>query len=141
MIPTSIDNKPLHAVTPADKQRQHAEKVASQFEEVFVRTMVGSLRQTSSIGGDGGGMFGAGPGADTYGDWFDQNLAEQISRTSHIGIREQLLADFEHNGELAHRQKAVAAAAQKAVEAVTASRHDNLINAHTLGTGGADVVL
>lgn len=137
---SSIADKAVHALTPADKQRQHAEQVAGQFEAVFVRTMVGSLRQTSSIGGDGG-MFGAGPGADTYADWFDQNLADQIARTSHIGIREQLLTDFEHNGELAHRQKAVAAAAQKAADAVLAARRDNLVTARTLGTGGTDVVL
>jgi hypothetical protein len=52
--------------TPAEKERQHAEKVAGQFEDIFVRTMVSSLRQSSSIGGEGGGMFGSGPGADTY---------------------------------------------------------------------------
>jgi Rod binding domain-containing protein len=120
----------------ADKRQEKAEQVAGQFEAVFVRTLVGSLRQTSSIGGEG--MFGSGPGADTYADWFDENLATQISQSSRIGIKEQLLADFEHNGEIAHRQKQVEAAANMAL---AAARHNNLVTARTLGLGGTDVVL
>lgn len=137
MGPISIETMSMRpAGSRADKAQQRAEQVAAQFEAVFVRTMVGSLRQTSSIGGEG--MFGSGPGADTYADWFDQNLADQISKSSRIGIKEQLLADFEHNGEIAHRQRAVEAAADRAV---AAARRDNLITARTMGLGGTDVVL
>lgn len=139
MGPISIETMSMKPKGTADKRQAKAEKVATQFEAVFVRTMVGSLRQTSSIGGEG--MFGSGPGADTYADWFDQNLADQIAGSSRIGIKEQLLADFEHNGEIAHRQKQFAAATAKAMEAVTAAQHDNLITARTLGLGGTDVVL
>ena len=59
--------------------RKNAQKAADDFEQMFVRTLVGSLRATSKLGDDGG-MFGSGPGTDTYGDWFDQNLAEQIGK-------------------------------------------------------------
>jgi Rod binding domain-containing protein len=140
MGPIALETMSMRPGTGSvDKRQAKAEKVASQFEAVFVRTMVSSLRQTSSIGGEG--MFGGGPGADTYADWFDQNLADQIAKTSRIGIKEQLLADFEHNGEVAHRQKAVAAAADKALEAVKAAQRSNLTTARTLGLGGTDVVL
>jgi hypothetical protein len=45
-------------------------------------------------------MFGDGPGADTFGDWFDGNLTEQITRTSRIGIEEVLLTDLERHGQI-----------------------------------------
>ncbi len=85
-----MDLPPLRmdgAKAAVDPDRARAEKTAAQFEQIFVRTMVQSLRATSSLG-EGGGMFGDGPGADTFGDWFDANLTEQISRTSRIGIEE-----------------------------------------------------
>lgn len=89
----------MRPLDPAQKERQRAEKVADQFETVFVRTLVSSLRQTGSVSAEGG-MFGSGPGADTYADWFDENLAQKVAATGHIGIKEQLLRDFERNGEI-----------------------------------------
>jgi Rod binding domain-containing protein len=86
------------------KARQHAEKVADQFEQIFTRTMVSSLRSSGSCGGEGG-MFGSGPGADTYADWFDQNLAEQLGKNGDIGIRKALMADLEHAGEVQLQKK------------------------------------
>jgi Rod binding domain-containing protein len=135
MGPQGLESMSLRpAPEAAAKHRQRAEQVAAQFETVFVRTLVGSLRQTASIGG-AGGMFGSGPGADTYADWFDQNLAEQVATSSRLGIREQLLADFERNGELV-RQRLDAAATQAAA---AASRAD-LIATRRPGAGGTDVV-
>lgn len=74
-------------------ERQEADRVATQFEALFVRNMVASLRQSSSMGGEGG-MFGSGPGADTYADWFDDNLATQLGNSGGIGIKQALLAEF-----------------------------------------------
>jgi Rod binding domain-containing protein len=78
----------------AAKARKEEDRVAGQFEALFVRSMVASLRQSSSMGGEGG-MFGSGPGADTYADWFDDNLASQMSKSGGVGIKEALLRDFE----------------------------------------------
>ena len=100
MDPLALETMTLHPVDRATKARQHAAQVAQQVEDVFVRTLVGSLRQTGSVGGEGDGMFGGGPGADTYGDWFDENLAAKVSSAGHIGIKEQLMLDFERNGEI-----------------------------------------
>ena len=116
-----------------------AAKVAAQFESVFVRTLVSSLRQTSAIG-SGGGMFGGGPGADVYGDWFDQNLAEQIGRSGDVGIARTLMQDFERAGAIdpaaadEHARHAKAAADRAALTAMTAM-HDR-----TRIGGGIDVV-
>lgn len=118
----------------ADRERARAEKTAAQFEQLFVRTMVSSLRSTASFGGEEGGMFGKGPGSDTFADWFDQNLGEQIASTSNVGIATQLLRDLERHGEIpkdlgAQMRRAKAAADHTSFTA--ASRH---------GQGGTDVV-
>lgn len=134
-LPRELQRAGATAADAAAKQTARAEQVAAQFEEVFVKTLVGSLRQTASIGGDG--MFGGGPGADTYADWFDQNLATQIARSSSLGIREQLLADFRRNGELAAAPRLQDAAAA----ANEAARRSTIVTARTMGLGGADVVL
>ena len=87
--------------TPMTQQqlRAKAEGVAAQFEAVFVRSLVSSLRQTASVGGEGG-MFGSETGADTYADWFDQNVAEELGKNGGIGIAKTVLADMERHGEL-----------------------------------------
>lgn len=86
--------------TPEQRTRAKAQDAADQFEQMFVRTLVGSLRSTASLGGDEGGMFGKGPGSQTYGDWFDQNLAEQIGRDSDVGIASSVMRDWERHEQL-----------------------------------------
>lgn len=89
------------SLTPTDAagdRRRHALDVAGQFEAVFVRTLVQSMRQTATVGG--GGMFGEGPGAGTYADWFDQNVATELGRGGGIGIAATVLADMQRHGEL-----------------------------------------
>ena len=119
--------------TPELRERAKAQDAADQFEQMFVRTLVSSLRSTASLGGEGGGMFGEGPGAETYGDWFDQNLAEQIGRDSDIGIASQVMRDWERHENLevdAEAQKA-RLAADRSFRAATAA----------VGKGGFDAVL
>ena len=90
----------LNPKTPAQKERGKATEIAGQFETIFVKTMVSSLRSTASIGGDGGGMFGDGPGSDTFTDWLDQNLAEQLIQDGGFGIATSLISDMERHGEI-----------------------------------------
>jgi len=120
--------------TEAQRNRARAERTAGQFEELFVRTMVQSLRSSSSLGGEEGGMFGSGPGADTYADWFDQNMSEQIARTSEIGIKRTLLADLERHGQ-------IEAAATAATTARRVADRSALHATTTPATGGVDVLL
>jgi Rod binding domain-containing protein len=98
--------------------------------------MVASLRQTSSFG-DGEGMFGSGPGAATYTDWFDQNLAEQVMKSSDIGIRSSLLRDFERSGAVS--PQATDAAVEAARTAAAAADRRRL--PPTTAAGGIDALL
>jgi Rod binding domain-containing protein len=116
-----------------DPERARAEKTAMQFEQIFVRSMVQTLRSSASIGGEGGGMFGDGPGADTFADWFDQNLSERISSTSKIGIKDKLLADLERHGQIPQDLDLKAQAARKAAESASLRATD--------AKGGCNVVL
>ncbi len=117
-----------------DRERVRAESTAAQFEQLFVRSLVSSLRATASIGRDGGGMFGSGPGSDTFGDWFDHNLADQIARTTTVGIKQQLLQDLERHGEIPVDLEAKARAARAAADRPT------LTTSRSLGHGGIDVL-
>jgi Rod binding domain-containing protein len=129
MDPRAIDRLTLHPVDATAQQRQHAERVAGQFEELFVRTLVQSLRESATVGGSSG-MFGDGPGASTYADWFDQNVAEQLASARGIGVKRTLIAEFERWGQLSKADPAAAGAA-----ATTAKAR---IAAATLAAGGFD---
>lgn len=87
-------------LTPAAGTRQHAERVAEQFEAILVRQMVSSLRQSSTIGEEGG-MFGNGTGSGTYADWFDQHFADHLGDSGQLGVKQAILDDLERIGQLA----------------------------------------
>ena len=82
------------------KQREKALEVAQQFEEVFVRSLISTMRQSSSLGGEESGMFGSGPGADTYSDWFDQHMSENLMRDGGIGVSDVLMREFERHKQI-----------------------------------------
>jgi Rod binding domain-containing protein len=76
--------------------RAHAVDVARQFEQVFVQMMVQNLRQSANVtGDDNGGLFGSGPGSDTYTQWFDDKLGSAIAKDGHTGIADVLVKEFE----------------------------------------------
>lgn len=118
---------------PHQDAHAQAVKVAHQFEDMMVRTFVSAMRETTKIDDDSPGMFGSGPGADTYADWFDQNMSEQIARTSEIGIKRQLLADLERHGQ-------IEAAATAATTARRAADRSALHATTTPAAGGIDVL-
>ena len=134
MDPMRLARLGTKPIDPEAKERLAAEKTAAQFEQLFVRSMVSSLRASAALGGEGGGMFGSGPGADTYADWFDQNLAEQISRSSNVGIASQLLRDLERHHE-------IPAAVDNAATAKRLADPAALRAVTPLRSGGFDVVL
>ncbi len=101
--------------------RAKAEQTAAQFEALLVRQLVGSLRQSSSIG-EGGGMFSGGLGSDTYTDWFDQHMADQIGSSGNLGIKEEILRDLERYGQLPQRPDAPTHAEQAAAATSYANR-------------------
>jgi flagellar protein FlgJ len=137
-----LETMSMNPLTKGEKARAEAEKTFAQFEAIFVRTMVQSLRQSGTCGGEGG-MFGSGPGADTYADWFDQNLSEQLGRTTDIGIKKALLADYDRATAIDKGEKpAVKAAFDKehVNKALAAADRAMLTAAKGLGKGGIDVL-
>jgi len=56
-------------------------ETAKAFESMFASMLVKEMR--SSIEG---GFFGKGPGADTYGQWFDKEMGEAIASDGGLGL-------------------------------------------------------
>ena len=100
MDPGKLERLTLHNHDQAQQARTKARATAQQFEDVLVQTLVGTLRKTTSIDGEGGGLFGTDTGADTYCDWFDEKVAHEISRTGKVGIADVLMREFERNGQV-----------------------------------------
>ncbi len=80
-------------------KRNEAQDVASMFEQIFVKKMVENFRK-SNVPGQEGGMFGDGPGADTYAQWFDDHMATHLSDNGDIGISSMLMKQFTKLGEI-----------------------------------------
>lgn len=78
---------------------ERATAVAQQLEKVFVQYLVQGLRG-ASLDGEGGGLFGDGPGASTYEDWFDQHMATQLTQGEGIGLARQLVQQWQRSGVL-----------------------------------------
>ncbi len=86
---------------PATDPRARATATARQFEELFVQMLVENLRKSGDFAGaEGGGLFGDGPGADTYTQWFDNQMAQDLSRNGQFGIADSILRDMERHGEI-----------------------------------------
>jgi Rod binding domain-containing protein len=80
---------------PADERARGIE-VARQFEQVFVQMLVQNLRQSANVSGDeDGGLFGSGPGSDTYSQWFDDKLGQSLAEDGRLGIASVLTKEFE----------------------------------------------
>lgn len=75
-------------------------KAAKEFESLFASMLVKEMRSTIE-----GGFFGDGPGADTYGQWFDTELGRAIAADGGLGLADVLRV------QLGIEQKAAAAAA------------------------------
>ncbi|MFK7738707.1 MAG: rod-binding protein [Planctomycetota bacterium] len=134
----ALETLSLKPASQDSQARQKAEKTAGQFEDVFIRTLVKSLRETASFGEEGG-MFGSGPGADTYADWFDERIAGQLREAGGIGIADVLLRDMEQNGEIAaDRTDLVASKVRELAEQRPLGAARSL---GASGKGGFDVVL
>ena len=134
MDPLALAKMSLKPQDPAQQARAEAQDVANQFEAVFVKTLVGALRSTASVGGEEGGMFGDGPGADTYAGWFDQNVADELAENGGLGVATSILADMERHGQLDKDKEATAALRRAAAE-------EHLTAAAAAKKGGYDVVL
>jgi flagellar protein FlgJ len=72
-------------------QRSALRAAAQQFEAVFLRQMIGSMRQ-AHLADD---IFGS-QATDQFRDMADANLADSMSHQGVFGIAQLLLAQFDH---------------------------------------------
>ena len=95
--PTSLPlQSPATSLAPQDPttqaQRNALRGAAQQFEAVFLRQMIGSMRQ-AHLADD---MFGS-QATDQFRDMADANLADSMSHQGVFGIAQMLLAQFDRN--------------------------------------------
>jgi peptidoglycan hydrolase FlgJ len=57
------------------------EEAANQMESLFASMLVKELRGSMSKG-----LFGDGPGADVYNEWFDRNMGDAIAADGGLGM-------------------------------------------------------
>ena len=95
--PTSLPlQSPATSLAPQDPttlaQRNALRGAAQQFEAVFLRQMIGSMRQ-AHLADD---MFGS-QATDQFRDMSDANLADSMSHQGLFGIAQMLLAQFDRH--------------------------------------------
>jgi flagellar protein FlgJ len=87
---------PATSLAPQDPttqaQRNALRGAAQQFEAVFLRQMIGSMRQ-AHLADD---MFGS-QATDQFRDMSDANLADSMSHQGVFGIAQMLLAQFDRH--------------------------------------------
>ncbi len=91
--------------------RKEGKETADKFEAIFLKQMVVKMRENASLGE--GGMFGDGPGSDTYSQWFDSNMSSALSGSGQIGISKVLMTEFERVGAIPTLEQAEANTAKK----------------------------
>ncbi len=74
----------------ADTKRQQLVGAAQAFEAVFMRQMIGSMRQ-AGLGDD---LFGS-SATDQFRDMQDSRLADQMAADGGFGIAQMLIKQFE----------------------------------------------
>ena len=112
--PTSLPlQSPATSLAPQDPttqaQRAALRTAAQQFEAVFLRQMIGSMRQ-AHLADD---MFGS-QATDQFREMSDANLADSMSHQGVFGIAQMLLGQFDRHAAAA---SPAAAAGQNAAPA------------------------
>lgn len=128
------------------KRRLEALETAKEFEQIFVRQMVGAMRDSAKIDPEEGGMFGSEVGSDTYADWFDDHVAQTVGKGDRLGIASSLMRDYDRTQELvrqelARRNGEPTTAPAKADHALDSVQRDRLRAPRlpTRAEGGLDV--
>lgn len=84
---------------PGMTTRAQAQRVASQFESMFVQQIVSKMREGSDLMGENS-MFGSGPGSNTYATWFDTYMSEHMAKSGRVGVADALMRQFEDLGQI-----------------------------------------
>ena len=84
---------PTPQTAQTDAKREQMKAAAKAFEAVFVRQMIGSMRQ-AKLGED---ILG-GSATDTFTEMSDAKLADNMAENGSFGIAEMLLKQFDGAG-------------------------------------------
>ena len=82
---------PLQA--PKNDKREQLKAAAQAFEAVFLRQMIGSMRQASLAQDE---LLSGGRAAEQFRDMSDAKLADSMSQKGSFGIAELLLKQFDN---------------------------------------------
>jgi flagellar protein FlgJ len=111
-LPLQAPATSLAAPDPTTQAQRNALRgAAQQFEAVFLRQMIGSMRQ-AHLADD---MFGS-SATDQFREMSDANLADSMSHQGVFGIAQMLLAQFDR-----HQTAAAPAAAAAQTSAASAN--------------------
>lgn len=80
--------------TQTNAKREQLKAAAQQFEAVFLRQMIGSMRQASLAEDD---LLSGGRAAEQFRDMSDAKLADSMSQKGSFGIAEMLLKQFDNS--------------------------------------------
>ena len=92
--------KPKTAAEFEAKKVEAAQDVANKFEGMLVQMMVSGMRESTDILGEGNSMFGSGPGADTYTQWFDEQMSTHITGAGGVGVADVLMEEIVRTGQI-----------------------------------------
>lgn len=87
-VSTPASTAQAQVTTP---NREQLKAAAQQFEAVFLRQMIGSMRQ-ANLGDD---LLGS-DATNQFRDMSDAKLADDMSKKGSFGIAEMLLKQFDH---------------------------------------------
>lgn len=91
-----IASTPAAAPTQAADKKKQLEAAAKAFEAVFMRQMIGSMRQAKLSDDD---LLGGGSAADQFRDLQDARLADSMVDKGGFGIAAMLTKQFRNVGK------------------------------------------
>lgn len=82
-------------VSPGAVNSDNVEEAGRKFEALFLSMLTKEMRKTL-----GEGLFGSGPGADTYEGWFDQHMGDSLAGARALDLAGILRAGLPREGTL-----------------------------------------
>jgi flagellar protein FlgJ len=93
-----ISSTPAPAQSPAADKKKQLEAAAKAFEAVFMRQMIGSMRQ-AKLTDDSDDPLGGGSAGDQFRDLQDAKLADSMVDKGGFGIAAMLTRQFRNVGK------------------------------------------
>ena len=115
-IASNAPQAPAQTGAASAKHKQMLQ-AAQAFEAVFLRQMIGSMRQAKLAEDD---LLGGGSAADQFRDLYDSHIADSMASKGGFGIAAMVLKQFEGNSAAAGAAAPTGAASGAATDAYAA---------------------